>query len=235
MPSVVSQVPIQPVAEQGINVVNILFLGLLGLLGYVIWKALKSKKEEAKKRDRYKETLDMMRQHALLSADNRYFSSWFRPKKNAQVNRQFAWKETGKIKEEPLLGGLSRYMGHYADSHGNFVFAICAGTEYIVVPIVEVVVIPGVLVHMQDSHIIVNCVSVEKKSHSMPYWPVIRGVDGEIVKSDFYFVQKFWEEMVSTHVIENNGTQFMEAMEKITKVNPHVSIKRKTRGTDGGL
>ncbi len=235
MAEIVSQVPSAAAQSSGFSIMHFILFGILALFAWVIWKAFKSNKEEELKLNRYREALDMIREHALLMADDKYFSSWFRPSKNAQVNRQFQWEETGKIRNEPLLGVSSRYMGHYQDSKGNFIIAICTGKEYLVMPIVEVILVPGSLVHMQDDGIIVNCVSVEKKSHNMPYWPVVKGKDGHIIKADFYHVNDFWQEMVSTQVIENQGNQFVESMDKVTKVNPHVAIKRKTRGTDGGI
>ena len=214
-------------------IIGFMLLFLAGVI-YVCWRAFKALDTKQKEWQRYKITLDMVRRYALQNADDRYFNSYWKPKKNAQIKKVSEWTETHKLHVEPLIGTSTPYMGHYIDDGGFYNFAFCAGMDYFVLPIVEVITVPHFLVHMQDDHIVINCVSVDRKSENTPYFPVWKTKDEQIYKVGYLLMEKFWDEKVSSQIIEQQGQSFAGNIQYMARINPSINYKNKTRGTDGG-
>lgn len=219
-----------PPAE-GMSGFTIAVLVAIGIAIFLYF-ALRARKDNEADKDRYLAQTNMMRQLAIENADDHYFSSWWRPMKNAPVERLYEVTETKKIRQEPLIGRYSRYMGHYNDSNGKIVISVCTGKNFIIFPRVEVIESPEVLVHIQDDRIILNCVGVERKSLSAPYHPVVRRKDGKIMTYGFSLHEEFFEQRVATEVIEDQGNTIKRAVKNAINANPTVKGKQAIGGAE---
>ena len=213
---------------------HVFMLIIILVMVYIGYIALQRKERSMSAKDKFLEAYEMVRQLCLQNADDRYFKSWWFPSKNSPVYRVFEFLETDKIRLEPLVGLDCRYMGHYLDFGGNYNFSFFVGRKWLV-PQVEVVTVPHNLVHMQDNMVIVNCVSIDRKTMSTPYYPVVKMSDGKVCDAGFTLMEEFYDEKLSSDVIQRQGNLFVDSLEKVTKFNANVAYKRKTRGTDGGL
>ena len=213
----------------------VIFFAFLGVIVILIVLARKKKEDTEEEQDHYLAATKHCLQISLQNADNRYFSSWWRPHKNVSVRRIFEVLETKKIKEEPLIGNMSKYMGHYVDSLGKIMIAVCVGKKFFVFPIVELMEIPEGLVDFQDDCILVRCVGMDRKSMSTPYWPVVRNKDGTIFRYGFTLHDEFLKEKVATVALEEQGNLFKNAMSKVVQLNPKVKIGQHGRRIDKGV
>ena len=234
MAEVVAISPIEVAPADGSALLVLFAFAFLGLSLYFVYRAMSDNKKEELEQNNYLKTYMSMRTMALQNADDRYFKSWWRPSKNATIHRLFEWKETKKIRLEPMVGGVCKYMGHYQDDGGFYNIAFTSKKEMFVIPVIEVVSVPSKAVHMQDDSLIINCVSIDRKSPNAPYFPVVNMVDGTVCEAGFTFFKEFYDSKVSASVIEQQGDLFISALDKVTKFNANVAFKRKTKGGDGG-
>lgn len=201
--------------------------GVLIIL-FLIWKALRDGKK-AIEPPAYERQLEMDKEHAYTSANDRYFRSWWAPSKNAYVRKLYQQSNTGKIELEPLKGFVSTYAGHFYDHHGNVYLNVCIGKKWIIFPDTILVRVPNRLIHMQDDGIVVTCVDVDRQTTSSPYFPVIKNQHGEIIRNGFDLFDAYYEEKVSSFVIEKQGNNFERSVERAAKQNPMVRVNQRNR------
>lgn len=208
----------------------IIFLAVIGIVIYLIYKASSGKKETT---DHFKKEYEHIRTLCANNTDPRYYSSQWRPTKNARLIRHF--KEHGEYVRLDAQNGYTSYHGHFLGKNGALYIAFSFRKEYMILPIIDVLVAPETSVHFhpQLREITLDCVAIDQLSESLFFHPVYKTADGKVILDGLGAVEKGWEERMATEVIKKQGDAALTLANRMPLLNADLQYKRKDKPSEG--